>query len=249
MPRYARTQSKSNVYHIMLRGINRTDIFLDEDDKNRFIDTIIRFKEKSKYEIYAYCLMDNHIHLLIKELEEPINVTMKRIGVSYAYYFNRKYKRIGHLFQDRYLSETIEDDAYILAAVRYIHNNPVKAKMVKSINDYKWSSYREYLSEAKLIKKDEILGMFAKDEERAVDLFKQYSKEEVEDAILDIDVGEERDIVDEIIKKYGIEKDKVKEMSKSKRNEILREIKTKSKVSVRDLSRILGIGKDIIFRA
>jgi len=125
----------------MLRGINRTEIFFDDEDRNRFIDTLQRMKEKGEYEIYAYCLMDNHVHLLIKEKREPINRAMKRIGVSYAYYFNKKYRRVGHLFQDRYRSEAVEKETYLLAAVRYIHNNPVIAGLVKRAGDYPWSSY------------------------------------------------------------------------------------------------------------
>jgi REP element-mobilizing transposase RayT len=85
--------------------------------------------------------MDNHVHLLINEGDDEIGKIMKRINISYSYYFNKKYGRIGHLFQDRFKSEGIDSDAYLLSVVRYIHNNPVKAGLVKNIEEYKWSSY------------------------------------------------------------------------------------------------------------
>lgn len=93
--------------------------------------------------------MDNHVHLLMSEGTEEISKIMKRINVSYAYYFNQKYGRIGHLFQDRFKSEGIEDDTYLLAATRYIHNNPVRANIVKHAGEYKWSSYGIYINHQK----------------------------------------------------------------------------------------------------
>lgn len=246
MPRYARKQSDSSTYHIMLRGINREKIFLDEKDKYRFIDTLKRFKEKCKYKIYAYCLMDNHIHLLIKEKEEPINVTMKRIGVSYVSYFNKRHRRIGHLFQDRYLSEAIEDDSYLLTVMRYIHNNPIKAKITAEPDEYKWSSYREYVHEEDIIEKDEILGMFSEDREKATEAFKEHGKKYSDNVVMDVEEGNS---IEEILQKCEIKKEDIKHMEPGKRNEILRELKAGSGVSLRQIAEELGISKDIIFRA
>lgn len=91
--------------------------------------------------------MDNHAHLLVNEGEDEISRIIKRIGTSYVYYFNKKYGRVGHLFQDRFKSEAIEDDSYLLAVVRYIHNNPVKAGIVKNASSYRWSSFNAYIEE------------------------------------------------------------------------------------------------------
>ncbi|MBP2629001.1 MAG: transposase [Firmicutes bacterium] len=132
-------------------------------------------KETGNYEIYAYCLMDNHVHLLLCDTKDEISRTMKRICVSYVYYFNKKYKRIGHLFQDRYRSEVVEEDAYLLSVARYIHKNPLKAGMVKRVEDYKWSSYAQYLSANKdkfnLIERSFLLSMFSDIEDIAKELF------------------------------------------------------------------------------
>jgi len=127
MPRYARKKSDIGIFHIMLRGINKQTIFEDDEDRRRFMETIERFKAVSKYEIYGYCLMSNHVHLLLKETEEAISTAIKRICSSYVYWYNWKYERCGHLFQERYKSEIVENDAHVLTVLRYIHQNPVKA--------------------------------------------------------------------------------------------------------------------------
>ena len=88
-------------------------------------------KEISGFEMYAFCLMTNHVHLLLRETDEPLEVVFKRIGSRYAYWYNNKYQRIGHLFQDRFKSENVEDDAYFLTVLRYIIQNPMKAGMEK----------------------------------------------------------------------------------------------------------------------
>ena len=145
MPRTARKISKTGIYHLVLRGINRQTIFEEDEDAIKFLDTLQRYQKECDFEIYAYCLMGNHIHLLVKEGKEKIGQTMKRIGVSYVYWYNYKYDRSGHLFQGRYKSEVVEDDSYLLVVFRYIHQNHLKAKMVKDIEDYQWSSYHEYM--------------------------------------------------------------------------------------------------------
>ena len=126
MPRVAREKSKTGIYHIILRAVNRQIIFEEDEDAIKFLETLERYKETSGYEIYAYCLMGNHVHILLKEGKEDLGVTMRRIGASYVYWYNWKYERVGHLFQDRYKSEVVETEKYLLAVLRYIHQNPLK---------------------------------------------------------------------------------------------------------------------------
>lgn len=151
LPRDARNSSSTGIYHIMLRGINRQDIFGDEEDIERLLETIKKYKEVSQYQIYAYCVMSNHIHMLIKETEDSISNIIKRISSSYVFWYNKKYERCGHLFQERFKSEAVENDEYFLTVVRYIHQNPIKAGVVKGISDYKWSSYNEYMDRAVVV--------------------------------------------------------------------------------------------------
>ena len=136
MSRTARKQSATGIYHIMIRGADRRIIFADDQDCNTFLTILEKVKEKTDSSIYAYCLMGNHVHLLMKEGQESLEVFFKRLGVSYVHYYNQKYELLGHLFQDRFRSEGIDSDAYYLDVLRYICQNPIKAGLVKSIGDY-----------------------------------------------------------------------------------------------------------------
>lgn len=140
MPRQPRVVAESGIYHVMLRGVNRDVIFLEDDDCDRFLESLNRAKSRSGCSVLGYCLMSNHAHLLIRTRVEPIGATMKRLGVSYAYWFNHKYGRVGYVFQGRFRSEPVEDDAYFVTVLRYIWQNPVKAGLVGSSADYRWSS-------------------------------------------------------------------------------------------------------------
>ncbi len=114
MPRTARQKSESGIYHVIMRGINRQTLFEDEEDSTKMLHTLQRYREKSKYELYAYCLMGNHLHLLLKEGQEPLETVMRRICGSYVLWYNKKYERVGYLFQDRYKSEPVDTEAYFL---------------------------------------------------------------------------------------------------------------------------------------
>ena len=136
MPRQARQQSSTGVYHVMIRGINRERIFHDQIDFLK-MEKILKMVTTDKVTddtpipagcaIYAYCLMPNHLHILIQEKGEAIDRTMKRIGVSYASYFNKRYERSGPLFEGRFRSEPVGDPGYFIQLLHYIHLNPVKA--------------------------------------------------------------------------------------------------------------------------
>ena len=153
MPRRERVYSPTGIYHVMLRGINRNNLFLDSQDFYKMSKILKAIAKPTEINgdikvpvcsIYAYCLMTNHIHLLISENKETISETMKRIGVAYASYFNKRYKRSGPLFEGRFRSEPVWDVEYFCTLIHYIHNNPVKAGLEKKAEWYKWSSYHEY---------------------------------------------------------------------------------------------------------
>lgn len=151
MPRKARVRAESGIYHIMLRGINRQQIFEDEEDNEVFLQILQSNKAISGYQVFAYCLMGNHVHLLLKEGFESLEHTFKRIGAKYVYWYNAKYQRVGHLFQDRFKSEVVEDSRYLCTVIRYIHQNPLKAGLCTQLEDYPFSSYREYISRPELV--------------------------------------------------------------------------------------------------
>ena len=153
MPRKARKESGTGIFHVMMRGINHQNIFEDAEDNYQFINTLDRMRKRydddgnpcgTNCSFYAYCLMGNHFHLLIREREEKVGETIKRIASSYVYYYNRKYLRDGHLFKERFRSEPVNDMAYFVTLLRYIHQNPVKAGIVEHVKDYEYSSWGEY---------------------------------------------------------------------------------------------------------
>lgn len=252
MPRTAREKSESGKYHIMVRGINRQDLFGDDDDQQKFIETLAFFKEKSKYKIYGYCLMSNHVHLLIKEEDEPLALIMKRISSSYVYYYNWKYGRCGHLFQERFKSEAVENDSYFLTVLRYIHQNPVKANMVKRLEEYKWSSYKEYIESGKIIDVDFALDFFSEDRAVATQRFISFTNEKNEDQCLEYEVNKRVDDIEarEIIKNIaGIKNiNEIQSFEKEKRDELIKKIKNVEGVSIRQIARVTGISYNSVLR-
>lgn len=161
MARRARRKSRSGIYHVMTRGIDRQAIFRNPEDYEKFRQILKECKTISRYELYAYCLMPNHVHLLIHEAEEGLGKTMQRVGSLYASWFNKKYTRCGHLFQDRFKSETVDDDRYFLTLLRYIHRNPIAAKICRNVADYRWSSYSEIVGRKSFVDPDYPLKLFS----------------------------------------------------------------------------------------
>ena len=144
MPRIARKKSCSNIYHVMIRGINRQNIFEEDDDRLCFMKILNHCKEISGFRLYAFALMSNHIHLLIEPAGESLNTVFARIETRYAMWFNRKYRRTGYLFQNRYRSEAVETELYFMTVLRYILQNPMKAGIESRPGTYRWSSYLAY---------------------------------------------------------------------------------------------------------
>lgn len=169
------------ILHVTARGNHRNNIFRDEED----FQVYTTFLEEAldhflgKFEIYSYCLMDNHVHLLLKTEDLHISNFISRIHSIYARFFNNKYKYVGHLFQNRYYTELIEDDAQLLSTSRYIHLNPLKAKMVEKAEDYQWSSYGMFIGLIKvnLINSEKILDYFKK--ENARELYRLFVESDI----------------------------------------------------------------------
>lgn len=251
MARIARKKSSTGVYHILLRGIDKRDIFLDNKDKEKFIEYLIRAKEKGNFKLYAYCLMDNHVHLLIKEGEE-IGTSIKRIAVGYVGWHNKKYERTGHLFQNRFRSEVVETETYLLTVLRYIYQNPVKAGIAKSPGQYPWSTYNQQIN-AYLNKQSVFSSLDSK-------FIKKYFFTKTEfinfiNAVNDYECLEYKNVIKYnqdsfrkiINKKYNIEN--LINLPEVERNAIIDKIYKELGISIRQLSKALGVGKFIVEKA
>ena len=253
MPRTARIISKSKIYHIMIRGINQQNIFADDEDHEKFMAILATYHKKIEYNLYAYCLMGNHVHLLLKEGKEILSNTMKRIGASYVSWYNWQYNRKGHLFQDRYKSEPIEDDAYFLTVLRYIHQNPVKAGLADHIEAYKWSSYKEYTTETKIVNVDFTLSLFAKERNKAIEAFKRFNNEPNNDQCLE--VTEKRKTLSDkkirqlVLKKFDVDLALFHNVPSQTQAEVLKYLKELDGGSLRQLSRLTGLTVNKIFKA
>ncbi|MFA5576689.1 MAG: transposase [Tissierellaceae bacterium] len=254
MPRRPRVVSNTGIYHVMVRGINKMDIFKTPGEKEKYLDTLARMKEEGEYSLYGYCIMDNHAHLLIKEEEDTIDRIMKRIGVSYAYYYNKKYERIGPLFQGRYRSERVESEDYLLACLRYIHNNPVKANVTAAPAAYPWSSYNSYISrylkEGDIISREFILDIISEDRPKAIKQLIEYTKLYDDYVFLDDEPDKDhKEIIDNILSKYNLELRELRTMKhREMRDMLIRKIVRDTGLSARELSSITGISRATIGR-
>ena len=245
MPRRARRKSKTGIYHVVLRGINRQIIFEDEEDHNRLLETLKTYKAICEYRLFAYCLMGNHFHLLLEVGKEDLGLILKRIAGSYVYWYNLKYRRNGHLFQDRYKSEPVEDDGYFLSVLRYIHRNPLKAGICGKIEDYEYSSYNAYnRGDSSILDIEYVFSMIGRDG------FFTLSKETGDEKCLDAEKGGTRindaDAIT-IIQRVSQCTNAVQfQLLENKlRDRYIKELKA-SGLSIRQISRLTGVSFGIV---
>ncbi len=262
MPRKPRETSGTGIYHVMLRGVNKQDIFEDEEDYRYFrkvlyqqvmpVDDITNKALPARCQFYAYCLMPNHVHLLVRETSEKLSSVVHRIAISYAYYYNKKYERCGHLFQDRFLSQPVNDSAYFFTLLQYIHQNPLAAGIDSSIGTYEWSSWGEYERHAVgvqgICSVEKVLNRMS-----YADLLALVNTPLAKtDSIIDINSGRGR--TDDEVRAFmsdhfGLRTpEEVQHCDKSLRNEILRQAKAFG-ATIQQLSRMTGISRFIVKRA
>ena len=144
MPRKPRIMSSTGIYHIILRAVNQHIIFEEDSDYQKFLFVLSDCKKKYDIDIYAYCLMDNHIHMLLYIPPDELSSFFQSLGARFVRWYNSKYFRSGHLFQERFYSSVIENERAFLSTLIYIHNNPVKANMCQYMSEYRWSSIRAF---------------------------------------------------------------------------------------------------------
>ena len=249
MARTARAVSSTNIYHTIIRGINKSVIFEEESDYVRFQTLLLDCREKYGFSVLAYCFMNNHVHLLIRSCEAPLEFIFKSLEVRYSYWFGAKYQRSGHLFQNRYFSNPVESERSVLNTIRYIHDNPLKAGIVSHAEKYKWSSCAAYCSGVndELVSLDEITELLG---------FRPEFSGEDADACSEAFVYEPKEkyhVTDE----QGIEWMQIltgcqshaqfQQLERKKRNTYIRKLHQKG-VSVRQLVRICGITKSTVER-
>ena len=257
MPRKPRDRSPSNCYHIITRGINKQDIFFDNNDKGKLLKEISRTKEKYEYELYAYVLMPNHIHLLIKENTHSISEIMRSLLISYAEYINKKYDRIGYVLQNRCTSKPVENDIYFRNVLRYIHLNPQKAG-ISIYNQYNWSSYQDYCKgDNSLVNVEKGKNRFDNINENFEEFFKKFHNKQQNDSTDEEIMEYEIKSVLEDEDLYRILKEKIGEQEihnlhrfqKEYRDKVLMKIFEIKGTNCAQISRVTGVNKKLIKKA
>ena len=253
MARVARLVSDSGYYHVMARGNNKEMIFKNPSEKQYYLDELEQAIEEGSLTLLSYCIMDNHIHLLINSDIDSMADAFRRINLKFALRYNKKYKQAGHVFQGRYKSEVVNTDQYLLSVIRYIHNNPVKAGIVFKAENYKWSSYRDYLNNGNSLvdsnEKEMIMNMLG----GSIDQFQRFHLKDDMLEFLEIkeDLEVEREIKARKILKDYCDKYKVKDIkqlcnNKDAIDEIVIDLLQLSKLSHRRVADLLGINRGIV---
>ena len=216
MPRKARVIVPNCPHHIVQRGHNKNATFVLEQDFRYYLETLRKFKNEYSIKIYAWCLMTNHVHLILEPNDdnESISKLMKRLAGRQSAYVNKLEKRSGTLWEGRFKSSPIQSDEYLLPCVRYIELNPVKARMVSKPEDYKWSSYHERLGlrNDKLLDLDPCFLGLSKNEKNRIKMYKHFLASEIsnEETLLLRDSVKRNQLtgngmfVDEIEKRVGL---------------------------------------------
>lgn len=189
MPYIARIHTPGLYYHVFARGNNKDTIFFEDADYQRFLNNLEKYREKLRYKLYAYCLLPNHFHLLLQVNTISLSKIMQSIMTAYTMYVNKKYKRVGHIFQGRYQCVIVEKDSYFLHVHRYIHLNPVQSGHASLPENYPRSSYVRYIHKPEEEKKEipqlEFSGVFdllSSDKTKQLRLFKEFTSAGLKDA-------------------------------------------------------------------
>ena len=245
MSRLARTISENGVYHILFRGVNQQNIFEEDADFNKLKETIATVKQDLKFEVYAYCFMSNHVHIVLKEKSfGDISLIMKRILTKYARWYNIKYGRSGALIANRYKSVPVEIDEYFLHLIRYVHQNPIKAGIAKKCEDYSYSSFNEYVKDKELTDTDFLLQMISLKE--FIDYHKEIEK--MNFRVTDSKKKTDEEMLLFLKKHYKIDNPKsISKLSKDDRDKILAELKRD--FPIRQIQRITGVSRGVITKA
>lgn len=148
MAKGGRITLENAYYHVMSRGNQKQSVFLEDSDFEKYLGLLKHYKRKFGFKLYAWCLMPNHVHLIL-DVNNPEDLAkiMQALKLAYVKWFNKKYKKVGHLWQGRYKSALIQKDKYVLDCINYIETNPVRAKITQSPLDYAWSSYKSRILE------------------------------------------------------------------------------------------------------
>jgi REP element-mobilizing transposase RayT len=253
MPRKPRVLSSTGIYHIILRSVNQHIIFEEDADYRKFLYILADCSEKYDIDIYAYCLMDNHIHLMVRMPHDTLASFFQSLGTRFVRWYNTKYCRTGHLFQDRFHSTVIDSKAYFLSTLTYIHDNPIKANICRHPSEYRWSSYNGYYGENNPLLNVKFAYDVAGSKESLIKYFTGNSNLPENEEILKIDNNTSHFVTDE--KALNIFKNvtklnstsEVEHLDKKQRNFYVRNLKREG-LTLKQIARIMDISLSTVNR-
>lgn len=245
MPKFIRKNLKGIEFvHVTTHGIDNNYIYQTITEKREIKKLILENQEKFKIKVIAYCIMNNHLHLLLN-FKDPKDLSgyMHKINTSYAIYYNKNHKRTGYVYKDRFYSQIIKNKGHLINAIIYIHNNPVKAKICSNAGNYKFSSYNDILSE----KNNDAIKIFSS-KKQYIETHKKNKYNITYSVDFEkITLEEAEQILDIYLQRNKLDKEKLKEQ-KEKTYEICKKLKEDYKITYRDLEKITGIGRESIRR-
>ena len=264
MARKPRLHYEGALYHVMVRGNNRSYIFRNEDNKKTYKKIIAKYKKRYRFKLYAYCIMDNHAHLLIEVADIPLSKIMQGIQQVFTQYYNRRNNTTGHVFEQRYKCLLCDKDAYLLSLIRYIHQNPIRSKLTESLK-YLWSSHREYIGIPELADVNFPLSLFDTHKKKAIKKYLAFmdgmETKEVKSMIKEetIEVAKnigrlkiEKEALIKIIEEVTkIDIEKIKGNSKSKRISDIRKLyinmlKKYTDITNKEIANLLKVGDSTV---
>ena len=223
-------------YHIMVQGINKEYILNEVEDKRQYLKFINKVKKEIDVYIVSYCIMDNHVHILIKEEIECLSRFMHKVNTLYAMYYNKKYNRVGYVFRDRYKSQVIYSENQLYTCINYIHNNPVKAGICRLASEYEYSSYNEYIKNMEEIQRN-INGLLIKED--ILDKKENFLEIEEEKEV------EIKNAIEEYMKINNINFHTLKNERKNLK-EIINMLKEYYGLSLRQISIYINVGRETV---
>jgi len=264
--RKPRIHYEGALYHVIVRGNNRSYIFRNEDNKKTYKKIVSKYKKRYRFKLYAYCIMDNHAHLLIEVADIPLSKIMQGIQQVFTQYYNRRNNTTGHVFEQRYKSFLCDKDTYLLSLIRYIHQNPVRANLTDTL-DYKWNSHREYIGIQELADIHFPLSLFDTHKKKAIKRYLAFM-DEMETKVIG-SMNKEEDEIEKAINIKGspkvasdtlikiieevtnIEIEKIKGNSKSKRISDIRKLYIKNlkkytNTTNKEIADLLKVGESTV---
>lgn len=251
MARQGRIKSETDYYHIIMRGNNKSNIFDNKESKRYFIDCMKNLEDEGELKLVAWCLMDNHVHLVAKVSPEKLETAFKRLNIKYAMFYHRKNNSTGHVFQGRFKSDPIESDESLINVIRYVHNNPVKAKLVKKPMDYQWSSYQDYLKQPSKDITGFVWRLFSQNNAS----YKKFHEIEDDQEYMEIKEDQEKfrkekakKSIEEVCYKYGLVDSKEITEKPYIFEEVIVAIGKKSNMSGRMIGKLVGVSEATVRR-